>query len=315
MTAGRVRDVLRRSPLWNGRFDDPEAGFTLIEIMVAMVMAMIVLAALAAGIISSKASIRDAEGTDGAVQVAHGAINAAEVGGWNSEGFYQSDTAVQTYQSQPIVILAATAPSPRPVNVPLPTYTVTASNRKYTVLIRITWVKGSGVGTNPPAYPTPPAYGYKRIVAIASWTVAGVVHSITQQAIVAPGVADMQPPGSPPSAVCQTSLQQVGFCGVSITSGYVATVVNAATLPCSVAINFIATTTLVATSMTATYLNSASASTTIPLTSPDGLSWSASLPIGTVILAGAQTVTFNAVVNGSPTSTTFPAVWTTGKGK
>lgn len=276
---------------------DDESGFTLIEIVVALGIVMVVFAAIGAALVQNLAAQRFSTATTGANQAARQALASATTGGWANEGFYQNDPGVvlAAPNTEPTVILGATAPTPRPANVPLPTSTLTVGSYNYTVKTYITWVKDAAHGANPPAAPTAPAVGYKRVLVNVTFTVNSRTTQLNEQRIISPPTASGTGSSCDPQVTAPT-------CSVAATQGYVSTSASTTALVTSTPVNvyasYVSGTTVTAVSFL--YYDGAGTQRTLALAATDGtnLTWSGTLPVGTSLGGGNPQTTQTVAVNG-----------------
>lgn len=316
-----------RSGLRRSRRDD--SGFTLIEMMVALVVVMIVMLAVVGGIVESQKAQRVAESRNAAVQVAQNLLQNAIVGGWDSTGFYGDDANITPGPNgEPTVLLDTTAPDLRPSNVPYPNSDddpnapVVVGTHSFSYVITISWAKDPGLGTTSIAADqndpnnTDGTYTYKRVVVTVNYQVNGSPESLTQETLLAPTDSDQDVPGANTTdQTCDSTLTNPTiFCGVSVANGYITTNPSAMAQTLTTPVEFTATLQpgVTATSVTVTYLDgTTSTSTVTKAMSLDSTStwYQYTIPVGGHVHNVTTNVQFKAVVGGISYTETVSVDW------
>jgi prepilin-type N-terminal cleavage/methylation domain-containing protein len=157
-----------RATTGRARLQD-EAGMTLAEVMVAILVLGIVLSGFAAVIMTSLRAITQSEREVRATSLAQQSIEELQSIEWDAAGLYTNEVAAaptgwnggntSTYDGDDLVLLPTLAPDARLSQVPTPRYEVVHDTVPYTVDRFITWVDGDGDGTRET----------KRFTAVVTW--------------------------------------------------------------------------------------------------------------------------------------------------
>ena len=125
-----------------GRFRADE-GMTLVELMVALLILGVVLAAMASTLITSLLSVQRAEAATQARQIGQQELEKLQALDWEDAGFYASEVATAshlggtTFGGEELAILPPQ--SPRPTQIPEPEDLVSVDGVDFAVRRAITW--------------------------------------------------------------------------------------------------------------------------------------------------------------------------------
>jgi len=285
---------------WRNRIRRDDAGISLVEMLVALVVTSIAFTALAAAILTGVRSAQTATVVTGGNQLASEQVERLRAIDWSLLGHYADEPGWGSgyYGGENLVKVAATTPSPRPVEVPyLAAQTVTIKNVAYSVTTRVTWA-GSSVGTPN----TGATYASKRITVTVTSNFRGQTRTSTQTALRTPNAKEMKPPsaaGATPISITASSVspnQPLGPNG-ELTEELI----------------LLASTSVVAQDVTATYTLATGATATAALT-PDATAkqWTIRLPVGTgPFTPGTAVFTYTAThASGSTTTATAQVQFT-----
>jgi prepilin-type N-terminal cleavage/methylation domain-containing protein len=133
-----------------------EAGMTLAEVMVAILVLGVVLSGFAAAIMGSLRAINISEREVRATSLAQEAVEELQSTEWQSAGLYTDEVNTApsewnggdttTFEGDDLVLLPTPAAGARLAQVPEPRTVVARGNVDYTVDRYITWVDGNGDG-------------------------------------------------------------------------------------------------------------------------------------------------------------------------
>ncbi len=281
---------------------DADAGLTLIEMVVALGVIVVVLAAAGATFVTVLTAQRAAEGTDRAVQLANDQIEQSRKVPWASLGVYSGDAGYRssvTYPGGPEDTVTLGATRPAGARSPLPQATVTRSNQ-FTVRTDITWALDPVTGAAPSN--GSPGYAYKRVHVTVTWRQGQATKRFDDETLRAPTLAEQIPVAvaSGPVNPCD---QPAPFCRLWVTSGQVLANPGGGTSPTVAPVQFRAelrdpASTVTATTPTGTYaLASANG----------GLSWAYQVGVGVNLPPGPAQVSFAATTAAGTFTRTYPA--------
>ncbi|HEX8003956.1 MAG TPA: type II secretion system protein [Mycobacteriales bacterium] len=171
-----------------------EEGFTLIEMMVALVVISIVFAASAGFLITSIKTQSVNERRVRATQVGNRAIEDLRALPWSVLGFYATDPGYQaTVSGSATVTLTMPASGVRDSRAPLPgTQTLTDGGVTYQRTLNILWFDDPGDGTGG-ADADGDTHDAKLLRAALTWNVAGSAKALTVQGLRAPTIEEVVP--------------------------------------------------------------------------------------------------------------------------
>lgn len=173
----RVRPSRRR-----GRDLPDEAGMTLIEVMIAMLLLTVVLSALAGVLITSLRALHGNETRARANALANEVLEDLQGRAWEEVGFLASDAGFRAdFDGEDTVVVDSDDAGG--AERPLPQQTVTRDGIDYDVRTDITWVDDAATGTE---------HDYKRFRVSLSWTDLGQARDVTHAATRAPSPAEQE---------------------------------------------------------------------------------------------------------------------------
>jgi prepilin-type N-terminal cleavage/methylation domain-containing protein len=264
-----------------------DEGFTLVEVLAAIVVLAIAFAALAAALVSGMVATSRASQNTEAKQIAAKQIESLHSVKWALLGLYQDEVGANwgtgLHNGESIVNLASTTPSPRPADVPSPTTVVSGhSGKQYTVTTWVTWAGSSVASPNDGT-----TYAKKRLWVDVTYTPrGGPARSVHVEDYRAPTPLEMLPPADLP--VIPITLANPVFTPTGQQMNTSNKLVSAESI--------LVDTTTVGSDVTAVVKQSDGTPISIALT-PDatGKHWTGSLPSGSgPFNAGSLTVTFTA---------------------
>ena len=175
---------------------DDEAGFTLVETMVALVVIAIVFAAMAGFLITSIKAQAANERRVRAAQVGNQAVEDLRALPWDVLGFYATDAGYEaTYNGAETVTLATPADGVRDSRAPLPgPQTVASNGTTYTRTLHITWFDDPGDGLSA-ADDDSDTHDAKRVRASLSWNVGTETKTLEVEGVRAPTIDEVMPRG------------------------------------------------------------------------------------------------------------------------
>lgn len=171
---------------------DDEAGFTLVEMLVALVIVTMVAGGFLAVLISTVGASRTSEARTTANQVAQDYLEKVVQAPWSSIGLYATDSGYQSTANngEPTVTLTT---SPRPANVPSPLVTPPAINGvSYTVRTDITWQDDPSDGLGA-ADANGSTQDIKHVVVTVSWTQSGATRTVVLDDLRSPTAIEVAP--------------------------------------------------------------------------------------------------------------------------
>jgi hypothetical protein len=216
---------------------------------------------------------------------------------WAYVGHYKDEAGWGTgfHDSESLVSVGATTPSPRPANVPyLSAQPITVKNVVYNVSTFVTWVGSSAASPN-----TGSTYAAKRISVDVSFTSNGSTQTVHLEGLRAPNAKEMRPPSSSAIVAINVTSASVGADQTLSSTGMTTS-----------ALTLFADTDVVGESVSAVYTLSSGSTVSVDL-SPDvtGKHWTASLPVGAgPFAAGTSTFTFTASHASGSTATATDTV-------
>lgn len=179
-----------------------DAGITLIEMLVALLIMAVVFAALAAFLITSIAAQNSNELRTQAVQLAQQSVEEGRALPWELTGFYADDAAASSCGTGdgPGVSLAVPA-SPAPKSTRVPTAgnkTVVVNGTTYTRTVCYRWIDDPGDNNGAGVDADGNTKDVKRIEVTLTWSVNGQARTYTATGLRAPTAAEVAPkvPGS-----------------------------------------------------------------------------------------------------------------------
>lgn len=154
-----------------------EAGFTLVEVAVALALLAIVLLPLASvfyGGVSASANNRE---YGDAIAIANGQLAQASGVTYGNLGFYLSQSPPSAYNGQATVLLGAAPPSGSSPQIPLTSTPQQVGSIVYTAKNYVVWVAGSGGAS----------CAYKQVYSVVTWKEGGNLAQAKQSILVYPG--------------------------------------------------------------------------------------------------------------------------------
>lgn len=267
-------------------------GFTLVEMISALIVLTVALSGLAAAAIAGVRSTQSSAVRSAALELAQQELERLRTMDWDYVGHYADESGWGSgYASgESLVKVSASTPSPRPADVPyLAAVDHVVDGVTYQVTTRVTWAGSSSTSPNDGT-----TYAAKRLSVSVSWTYKGKTDTVSLQGLRSPNAREVKPPGSVTYTAIQILNPSVGP-AQTLTSGG-ATTKNLVLL---------ASTDVIAASVAAVYTLSTGQSATVDLT-PDATYkyWTATLPIGSGPFApGTTTFTFTATHASGTTGT------------
>jgi prepilin-type N-terminal cleavage/methylation domain-containing protein len=180
------------------RLDRPvdDRGFTLVEVMVAILVLAIAFSALAAALVSGMVATSRASQLTEAKQIAAKRIETLHSVKWALLGLYKDETGAawsDIHNGESVVKLADTTPAPRPADVPLNVVVVSGhGGKQYTVTTWVTWAGSSAATPNDGT-----TFAKKRLWVQVSYTPRGSAAKTVQvEDFRAPTPLEMQPPSA-----------------------------------------------------------------------------------------------------------------------
>lgn len=154
-----------------------EAGYSLIEVVVALGLLAITLLPLASVFYGAEAANSANREYGDAIAIADGQL--AEAGGvtYADLGFYVSQSPPSAYNGQPTVILGAAPPAGESPQISLTSTPQQVGSIVYTAQNYVVWAAGSGGDT----------CAYKQVYAVVSWREGGNTVHVSQSTLVYPG--------------------------------------------------------------------------------------------------------------------------------
>lgn len=173
-------------PIRGRRHVAADDGLSLVEVLVAMTLLAVVLAASASTFISSFVAIGANENRTRATALANEELENLRALPWNQVGFYAGDPfpsgMATTY---PTVILGDGGARPAGTRAPMPTQVVTGRGPAFTVTRTIEWVDNEQTSSSDPAAPSD--QDYKRLAVNVAWTDAsGQARTIDVESLRSP---------------------------------------------------------------------------------------------------------------------------------
>lgn len=315
----------------------PERGVSMVEVLVALTMIFGTL--VSAGILftSASASMRVAESTDRATQLASDRIEYIRSLKWDQVGFYVADAdyrasvpceEIGVCALSPIGEATVQLPGSRPVSgslAPKPLESnLQVAGGEFTVRTDISWALNPVTGNAPvdnwnnqvghassgDSSDLIPDYAAKRITVTVTWDTSGGAHSVTNATLRSPTLneaipAKLQAPAAQP---CDSSITPL--CRAWVASGHLLTI-SGGTVQAGTEILFRASTISAATAVSATVTGGP----TVTLTAVAGSNnteWSGSIPTGTALRPGAARITYSVTGGASAGSAVYTAAfWST----
>lgn len=282
-----MRDMLRRA---RARED---AGLSLVEMVVALVVIGITLAALATALVAGMVAANTAEIRTRAVQLAAKYVEADQSVNWKFLGHRSTDIpAQQFYNGESLVRLGADVDASTVTDIPQSgPVSVSYAGTQFSVSTYVTWAGSSVSAPNNGSI-----YAAKKITIVITWAPRDGSHSLTTVAMRAPSRAEMAPPLNATTPI-------------SISSG---TANPAQTLDAtgktSLPVVLTAVTTQAATNVVATYSLADGSQQQVALVGDAPMTtWAATVPVGTgPFAAGTLSITFTATA-ASGTQVTYAA--------
>jgi prepilin-type N-terminal cleavage/methylation domain-containing protein len=272
---------------WRATRSPADEGFTLVEVLAAIVVLAIAFAALAAALVSGMVATSRASQNTEAKQIAAKQIESLHSVKWALLGLYQDEVGSAwgsgVHNGESVVKLASTTPSPRPADVPSPTKVVSGhSGKQYTVTTWVTWAGSSVASPNDGT-----TYAKKRLWVDVSYTPrGGSARTVHVEDYRAPTPLEMLPPADAP--IIPITLANPVF----TPSGQQLDASNKLVSAESILVD----TTTVGTDVTAVVTQSDGTPITIALTGDaTAKHWTGSIPAGSgPFSAGSLTVSFTA---------------------
>jgi prepilin-type N-terminal cleavage/methylation domain-containing protein len=274
-----------------------EGGFTLIEVMAALVVLTVAMTGLAGAVIGGLRATQVTQFRSAALELAKDRLEALRTVDWEYLGHYEDEAAWDTgfHDGESLVSVGATTPSPRPPDVPsLTAETVTVKEVDYSISTHVTWLGSSVSDPNDGT-----TYAQKRMAIDVTYTVRGNTQTVHLEGLRAPNAREMKPAGSASVVAINIVNSSVGVDQTLDVDGYT-----------TQELTFLADTDVIADSVTAVYELSTGESVSVDLTGdPTGKYWSATVPIGAgPFAAGTTTVTFAAAHSSGSTTTASETV-------
>lgn len=238
-------------------------GFTLIEMMIALLLIALVAAGFLSATTTSISAARTNEGRTQAVQLAQDRLEQVVSQPWSNIGLYATDTDYRATTPAGETTVALTK-TPRPASVPTPTEPVSWHGINYSIRTDITWQDdpNDGLGGSDADGNTKDV---KHVTVTVSWTQNGVPRSVTVDDLRSATATEVPPSGASPltvtvSAPTTQTLKTTGYLDPAMT--------------------ITATSSKVATSATLSFTTRAGGQT-VSMTSTNGTTWTATLPTST----------------------------------
>ena len=279
-----------------------DGGFTLTEMLVAMLILTGVTAALANAMMSSLFATRASQSRSGATQLANETIEQLQGLAWDSTGFYASeDGYTPTYNGLSTVTLPEVDTRDPLVPNPSPT-SVEEDGTTYSVQRYIVWRDDAGDGLGL-ADADGDVNDNKQLFAEVSWTDRkGITRTVTTESLRTATPDEVV--YTRPDVVATASPTASADPSVFSLSGATLTPPNqtlTSTSHFSEAVEVSITTSLEASSVRVDY-NTTSSARSLTLTSTDNLTWTGTIPAGTGPFApGALQLTATAISTSGTT--------------
>ena len=274
-----------------------EGGFTLVEVMAALIVLTVAMTGLAGAVIGGIRATQITQVRSAALELAKDRLEALRTMDWDYLGHYQDDSGWGTgfHDGESLVSVGATTPSPRPVDVPyLTPQTVTVKAVDYSVSTFVTWVGSSTAAPN-----TGSTYAAKRLSVDVSYTLNGATQLVHLAGLRAPNSKEMRPASSSAAVAINITSASVGPDQTLDATGNTSAVLT-----------LLADTDTVGDSVSAVYTLSSGATVSVDLTADaTGKHWTASVPAGEgPFAAGSSTFTFTAQHASGSSSTATDTV-------
>jgi prepilin-type N-terminal cleavage/methylation domain-containing protein len=157
-----------------------DAGFTLIEVAVALAVLSIVLLPLASVFYGGESASANNRQYGDAIAIANGQLAQASGITYAALGFYVSQSPPSSYKGLPTVILGAAPPTGTSAQIPVSSQPQQVGSVVYTAKNNVVWVSGSSPSGGD-------ACAYKQVYSTVSWNEGGNPGSVTQNILVYPG--------------------------------------------------------------------------------------------------------------------------------
>ena len=274
-----------------------EGGFTLVEVMAALIVLAVAMTGLAGAMIGGLRATQATQFRSAAMELAKDRLEALRSVDWKYLGHYKDEAAWDTgfHDGESLVSVAAATPSPRPANVPyLTPETVTVNGVDYSVATHVTWVGSSTSTPNDGS-----TYAQKRISVDVSYTFRGTAQTVHLEGLRAPNAREMKPASSSAAVAINISNATVGLDQTLDASGMTTS-----------ELTLLADTSVIGESVTAVYTLSSGETVSVDLTADaTGKHWVATIPAGEGPFdAGTATFTFSAQHSSGTSSTATDTV-------
>jgi len=259
-----------------------EAGFTLIEVVVAMIILLVASAGLMTTLVSGVTATRLDEARTRAAQIAAQQIEDLRTVKWSQLGVYGDESGYTTFHNgESVVTLGAIKPANAPVDLPkIHILPLNVQGRNYNVDTWITWY-GSSVAT-PNSGTT---YAQKRLSVDVTYTIGSKTFSYHAEGLRAPTPLEMLPPSLAASPAIAMSNTQASPAQTLTSTGLL-----------TQTIQLITDVNVPASSVVVTYSLADGTPVTVNLTGDaTQLHWSGNIPIGAgAFTAGSLALLFTA---------------------
>lgn len=311
-----------------------QRGFgSLIEVLVALLMILTVLAAAGLLFTQSATARRNAEATDRATQLANDRIEYIRSLAWQQIGFYSDDNPTPTFTVRPgvvehPVIIGAARPSSGALAPKPNESSVSVGANRFDVHTDITWATAlnpstgtppvdawnNTVGHNPQAGADAPDgipdYAAKRITVTVTWEASdGQIKKVVDTSLRSPTLTEVIPSmlRAPAAQACDSSIAPL--CEAWASSGRLLKI-SSGTVVTDIEILLKVTTNGTASGVTAAVANGP----TVTLTADPGsggTKWTGSIASGATVRPGAQRITFTVTGGASAGNAVYTgATWT-----
>lgn len=168
-------------------------GMSLVEVLVALTVATVVMAALAATMTGAFAAILNTETQVRGTAVGNEAVEEMQSIPWDSLALYTGEATsglglgpTDTYEGQEVVRLPDVPAGQRDASVPYARQTLVRDGVSYDVRRYVTWVDAPGMGNT---------RDYKRIVVLLAWNDRDATKTLRTEALRAPTPAEQKGEG------------------------------------------------------------------------------------------------------------------------
>lgn len=274
-----------------------EGGFTLVEVMAALVLLTVAMTGLAAAVIGGIRATQMTQYRSAALEIAKDRVEAQRSVDWDYLGQYKDDSGWGSgfYSGESLVSVGNTTPNPRPADVAqLTPQSLTVKGIDYSVRTYVTWVGSSAATPN-----NGTTYASKRISVDVTYTVKGNTQTIHLEGLRAPNAREMKPPASGAAVSINITNASVGPDQTLDSNGLTTT-----------PLTLLADTDKVGSAVAAIYTLSTGDTVSVDLT-PDATfrHWTATIPLGAGPFAsGTSSFTFSAQHSSGSTTTATDTV-------